>query len=89
MKIKPQDILDGDFKHLDIEIVDGTLKYPDRILPKPDVGRYSKYNIYGREIVRDDLPMVSNGYTIDTPNFGDWSKGSHDVTINRDVYQKE
>ncbi len=89
VKIKPEDILNGDFQHLDIEIVDGNLKYPEHILPRPDVGRYSKYNLYGREIVRDDLPMVSKGYSVDSPNFGDWSKGSHDVTWYKDVYQRE
>jgi hypothetical protein len=69
--------------------VDGNLRHPDHILPRPDVGRYSKYNVYGREIVHHDLPMVSKGYSVDSPNFGDWSKGSHDVTWYKDVYQRE
>lgn len=89
IKVKTEDILNGDFRHLDIEIVDGNLRYPEHILPRPDFGRYSKYNIYGREIVHQDLPMVSKAYSVDSPNYGDWSKGSHDVTWNRNVYQRE
>lgn len=89
VKISTEDILNGDYKHLDIKIVDGNLQYPEHILPKPSVGRYSKYNMFGREIVRDDLPMVTKGYSIDSPNFGDWDKGSHDVTWYKDVYQRE
>lgn len=89
IKIKTEDILNGDYKHLDIKIVEGNLKYPEHIIPRPDVGRYSKYNIHGREIVRDDLPMVSKAYSVDSPNFGDWDKGSHDVTWYKDVYQRE
>lgn len=89
IKVKPEDILNGELRHLDIEIIDGNLKHPGHILPRPDVGRYSKYNIHGREIVHYNLPMVSKGYSVDSPNFGDWSKGSHDVTWYKDVYQRE
>jgi hypothetical protein len=89
IKIKTEDILNGDFNHLDIKIVDGNLKYPEHILPRPDVGHYSKYNLYGHEIVHRELPMITKGYSNDLPNFGDWDKGSHDVTRYRDVYQRE
>jgi hypothetical protein len=89
IKVKTEDILDGDFKHLDIEIVDGDLKCPDRILPRPNVGRYSKYNLRGQEIIYKDLPMVTKSYNVDSPNFGDWSKGSHDVWWDRNVYERD
>jgi len=89
IKMKPESIIDGDLRHLDIEIIDGNLKYPNHILPRPDVGRYSKYNLLGREIVHQELPMVSKGYDVDSPNYGDWSKGSHEVTFFKDVYQRE
>lgn len=89
IKVKLEDILNGDLRHLDIQIVDGNLRYPEHILPQPDVGRYSKYNVHGREVVHHDLPMVSKGYSVDSPNFGDWSKGTHDVTWYKDVYQRD
>ncbi len=89
VKIRTEDILNGDLLHLDIKIEEGKLKFPEHILPRPYVGRYSRYNIYGREIVRHDLPMVSKGYTVDAPNFGDTSKGYHDVTWYKDVYQRD
>jgi hypothetical protein len=31
---------------------------------------------------------VSQGFTFEVPNYGDWSNGSHDVTIYRDVYER-
>lgn len=40
--IRSARIIDGDFKHLGIEIVEGDLKYPERVLPRPDVGYCSK-----------------------------------------------
>lgn len=33
--------------------------------------------------------METKAYSIETPNFGDWSKGSHEVTVDREVYQRE
>ncbi len=89
IRVKTEDILSGVFRHLDIEIIDGNLRYPEHLLPRPDVGRYSKFNMHGREIVHRDLPMVTKGYSSDLPNYGDWSKGSHDVTRYRDVYERE
>jgi hypothetical protein len=89
IKLKSEDILNGDFRHLDIGIIDGDLQCPDRILPRPNVGRYSKYNLRGQEIVYKDLPMVTKAYSTDTPNYGDWSKGSHEVTRYREVYERE
>ena len=38
----------GGLHHLGIEIDDGKLKFPERILPSPGGRRYSKYNPYAR-----------------------------------------
>lgn len=89
VKIRPERLIEGDYKHLDIQIVDGELKYPERVLPRPDTGYYSKYNLYGREIVHRDLPMVPKTFWWESPNFGNWDKGSHDNSRTRDVYQRD
>jgi hypothetical protein len=87
-KIKTEDILNGVYNHLNIQIVDGKLEYPQRILPKPDTGRYSSYNLYGREIVYRNEPMIGKTYNVESPNYGDWDKGSHEVSWDRDVYKR-
>lgn len=33
--------------------------------------------------------MIEQSITFDTPNFGDWSYGSHSVTWTQDVYQRD
>lgn len=88
-KLTKADIQAGKFSHLGISLKNGEIQYAKSIMPKRDVGRTSKINAEGQEIVRKDLPMVSKGFSFDTPNYGDWSNGSHEVVIYRDVYQRE
>lgn len=52
-------------------------------------GNYSQVNKYGKEIVRKDLPMLTKTYSHESPNFGDWQKGSHTVSWDRDIYVRE
>jgi hypothetical protein len=33
--------------------------------------------------------MITRSYGVETPNFGDWSKGSHTTWIDREVYQRD
>lgn len=33
--------------------------------------------------------MVSKSYSVETPNWGDWSKGSHEVDFSREVYRRQ
>ena len=88
-KIKREQIDNGDFSHLGIKFVDGKPVFPDSILPTETTGRYSSYNIHGQEKVRRDLPMTSQSYSMEWPNYGDWDKGSHTVDYSRPVYQRE
>lgn len=87
-KLNPADIHKGIYDHLGIHYVDGKLHYPSQIVPAAANGRYSTYNRYGREIVHADLPKTQKSWDIDTPNYGDWSKGSHTITYTRDIYQR-
>ena len=88
-RLRSLDAAGGLYAHLDIRVDQDRLVVPERIVPRPDVGRYSTYNVGGREIVRRDLPKVTKTYSWDAPNYGDWSKGSHEVSMDRDVNQRE
>lgn len=88
-KIRETDIAAGVFSHLGVHLESGRLVVPEGIVPRPDTGRYSKRNVYGLELVRKDLPMTTRTFYIETPNWGDWSNGSHTVEWDREVYERE
>ncbi len=88
-KIPILDIESGVYEHIGITLSDSSVSFEQSITPETDTGRYSKYNMFGREIVLRHLPMVKASYSADVPNFGDWSKGSHDIVWSREVYQRE
>jgi hypothetical protein len=56
----------------------------------PDVrnGKYSRINVHGKELVLEDEPKVLKTYSVETPNWGDWSNGSHTVEWDRQVYRR-
>lgn len=62
---------------------------PARKVPSPGAGKYSKANVFGWEKVRKDLPKEKRTYGFWAPNYGDWSKGSHYVSHEREVYPRE
>jgi hypothetical protein len=88
-KLSKADIKAGKFAHLGISLKNDEPQYAKSVIARYDVGRTSKINAEGQEIVRKDLPMVTKSFSFDTPNYGDWSKGSHEVVRDRDVYQRE
>lgn len=55
-------------------------------IPDPEMGRYSRQNVQGW--IRRDLPKIPRTYCVEAPNWGDWSKGSHDMCQTRYVYQR-
>lgn len=56
-------------------------------LPPASTGRWSKWNVNGREIVRKDLPKVYRSWTIESPDFQ--GGGTHSVSFHKDVFQKQ
>jgi hypothetical protein len=58
-------------------------------LPDPSRGTWARRNIEGWEIVLKNKPMITKSFSHESPNFGDWALGSHDVTIDREVYQRD
>ena len=79
----------GTFAHLNIGIVADGVSFSERVWPRPEMGPYSTKNREGWEVVRRDLPMVTRTFPVETPNFGDWSKGSHTIYLKREVYQRD
>ncbi|MBO6950125.1 MAG: hypothetical protein JJ855_19295 [Rhodospirillales bacterium] len=88
-KIPASDIETGTYEHLDIRFRDGVLDFPGRVLPHPKVGRWSKINVDGKEIVRKDLPMYPKTFAFEAPNWGDFSNGTHTVYNERMVYPRD
>lgn len=88
IRISKDDIRSNKYRKMGIFYVG-----PDLILesftPLPSVGKSSRINKFGKIIVRKDLPMISKTYSIESPNFGDWSKGSHEVSWERKIYIRE
>jgi hypothetical protein len=74
---------------LGVVLKNGQLTIPAPFIPKASTGRYSKVNVAGKDIKRKDLPMTTRSYSWESPNWGDWSKGSHTHSITREVYQTE
>ena len=81
-------IANGQFKHLGMGVVDGEVIHAARVCPHANMGRYSRRNREGWEVVHKDLPMVTKTFDFDVPNYGDWSNGSHTVSVDRQVYQR-
>jgi hypothetical protein len=88
-RIPKTDIERGDFENLGIRYEDGRLAVEGAVLPEASAGRYSDRNVNGYIVKRTDLPMTTLSRSFDTPNFGDWGLGSHEVTFEQDVYQRE
>ncbi|NUN66950.1 hypothetical protein HCU40_19865 (plasmid) [Pseudanabaena biceps] len=88
-RISESDILRGKYLHLGITINDGKIDFPDSIIPKPNVGRYSKINVEGKEIPRKDLPKTIKLISHESPNYGDPAKGFHTVNVPREVYERD
>jgi hypothetical protein len=77
------------FAHLGITMPGQEPKFSSVIWPPPQSGRYSRQNVYGKEVVRRDLPKMRRSYYFDRPNYGDWTKGSHTIRQLRDIYARD
>jgi hypothetical protein len=90
VKAIPMTVLEGGtFTHLGIGIVNGELKHLPRVVPPVAMGRYSAKNQEGWVVVHRDLPMITETFYFEVPNYGDWSNGSHTISQDREVYQKD
>jgi len=86
-RLRPEDF--GQYRHLGLKRAGDDLTIPPPAVPSPKRGPYSRTNVEGKEIVRRDLPKEDRTFSAETPNWGDWSNGSHTVSWTREVYPRE
>lgn len=79
----------GLFNHLDIYLAENGLQFPEQIIPPAGIGIYSRRNREGQEIVFEDEPKITKSWSITVPNYGKWSKGDHDITFSKEIYQRD
>jgi hypothetical protein len=79
----------GTYKHLHITKSAGDASIPPFAIPPARQGKFSRRNIDGWIVVRKDLPKVTKTYSVEAPNWGDWSNGSHDIEWDRLVYRRD
>lgn len=84
--IQPADV--SRYAHLGLRLQDGKLTVPAPKIPSPNAGKYSLANVEGFEKVRKDLPKIQKEFSMEAPNWGDWSNGSHTMSWTRDVYRR-
>ncbi|MBO7485611.1 MAG: hypothetical protein J6T84_06070 [Spirochaetaceae bacterium] len=58
-------------------------------IPQKTAGRFCKYNQTVREIVHKDLPKQTGYHYYTVPNFGDYSKGTHEAEMPYEYYPRE
>lgn len=89
IKMSANEIAGGLLSHVGVVVVNGKVVFPERATPNPKLGSYSKKNDEGWDHARHDLPMITRSFSVEAPNFGDWSHGSHTVFWDREVYQRD
>ncbi len=85
--LKPEEV--NRYAALGLIFANGKLTLPGPQVPDPKAGRYSRANVEGLEKIRKDLPKIKKEFSVEAPNWGDWSNGSHTMTWTRDVYRRE
>lgn len=88
LRFNKTDIKDKKYLSLEIKYNEGELLFTPEFLAPNKAGKYSKTNRLGRILIRKDLPKVSKTFSFEAPDWGDWSNGSHDVSWDREVYQR-
>jgi len=78
-RIRHSEIEAGRLAHLSIESRDNAPRLPETIMPAPENGLWSKRNLQGHEVVFRDRPKQPKTITTLAPNFGDWSRGYHEM----------
>jgi hypothetical protein len=88
-KIRSSTVGAGVYSHLHLGVANGEPTFPGAVMPPASAGKYSDRNRNGEEVIRKDLPMETRTYSWVTPNWGDWSRGSHSTHQDRDVYRRD
>lgn len=89
VKFKAEDLSLEKLKHLGVMLTDEGLKLPTSVVPAETQGKYSNWNINGFEITRKDLPKETHYNSVETPNWGDPSHGTHTVNLPYQKYHRD
>ncbi len=83
------EIASGKLNRLGVELSAKGLTFPSSIIPPGTGGKYSDRNINGYEVIRKDLPKETHYNSFESPDYGDWSKGSHTVNMPYEKYPRD
>lgn len=83
------DVQSGVYTHLGIIAANGEDVFQNRVLPEANMGKYSRKNREGWNVIRKDLPMLTLSHTFESPNYGDRSNGTHETTWHYQAYQRD
>lgn len=87
--VSRDDVEDGLLDHLGFQIEDDEIQFPEVVTPPADMGVWSKTNRQGYERTLTDQPKERRSWSVEVPNWGDWSKGSHEIVFSRMCYPKK
>lgn len=86
LKVKTNDLENPKYKNLGLGLGNDGIKFNADFIPSEKNGRYSSKNVNGYKIKYPDKPKVSKSfYCGQRPYYGDWSKGSFSLYVNRYV----
>ncbi len=85
-KIGKEEIISGTYSHIGIEFIEDKIKFKGKIIPNVRNGTRSRRNVLGHQYPIKEHGKIWKTYSMDTPNWGDWSKGSHEISWEREVY---
>jgi hypothetical protein len=88
IRVSWENLKKGLYAHLGVRLIGGKLSSPEKILPDRAAGPASKYNVEAKEIIHRDRPKVPITYSAEVPNYGDWYRGSHSITFEREAYPR-
>lgn len=88
-RFSAEDLESGKLSNLGITLDQSGLYLENSIIPTSDSGKYSSYNINGREIIRRDLPKETHYNSIESPNWGDSYNGTHTVNLPYKKFPRE
>lgn len=89
VKYKSETLVNGRLAHLGIMVSKKGLVAPPSVIPPADQGKYSKINVDGLEIIRNDLPKEKHFNSVEAPNWGNDYYGTHTVDLPYEKYPRE
>ncbi|SRR5260221_31955 len=88
-RVSAADVQRGKLRHLSIRMnLDGELVLPGPVIPSNN-GPWSQRNANGYVVVRRDLSKETHYNYVQTPNWGDWAKGSHTSLLPYEKYPRD